>query len=276
MTPKRFDWNLGRYEETAAQLLPAAEILVDEAAPLRGERVVDVGCGTGNAALLAAGRGAHVTGVDPAARLLEVARQRAAAEALNVSFVQGEAAALPLPDKSVDLVLSVFGLIFAPDAFAAAAELARVTDDGSRIFFTAWIPGGAISRANQVVLEAVSRALSEPAALPPFPWHELDCLEQLFAPHGFGVMLKEHEIVFTADSARAHIDKGANHPLVVATRRILEEHGTAEEIYRQILEIFESGNENPSAFRITSRFISAAACRGRSDRNPQESHGIAG
>ena len=68
-TGLRVDWSVGHHEETASQLLPAAELLVEEAAPLAGERVVDVGCGTGNAALLAAARGARVTGVDPALRL---------------------------------------------------------------------------------------------------------------------------------------------------------------------------------------------------------------
>jgi 2-polyprenyl-3-methyl-5-hydroxy-6-metoxy-1,4-benzoquinol methylase len=79
--PRRtMDWSLGHYEHTAAQLMPAARVVVDRAAPAEGERVVDVGCGTGNAALLAAARGARVTGVDPAARLLEVAREQAAAQ----------------------------------------------------------------------------------------------------------------------------------------------------------------------------------------------------
>jgi len=60
------DWSIGNYEHTADQLMPAARLVVDRAAPAPGERVVDVGCGTGNAALLAAARGARVTGVDPA------------------------------------------------------------------------------------------------------------------------------------------------------------------------------------------------------------------
>lgn len=141
LTGLRVDWGVGHYEQTASQLLPAAELLVEQAAPLAGTRVVDVGCGTGNAALLAAARGARVTGVDPALRLLEVARRRAAAAALEVTFLTGEAAALPLPDNSADVVLSVFGVIFAPDPQAAAAELARVTAHDGRILLTAWIPG---------------------------------------------------------------------------------------------------------------------------------------
>ena len=120
MSAPRFDWSVGRYEETAARLLPVAERLVEQAALRAGECVVDVGCGTGNAALLAARRGARVIGVDPARRLLEVARRRAGAEALDISFLEGEAATLPLGDESADVVLSVFAVIFAPDAEAAA------------------------------------------------------------------------------------------------------------------------------------------------------------
>ena len=165
VTARRFDWSVGRYEETALRLLPAAELLVEEADVRGGDRVVDVGCGTGNAALLAAARGARVAGVDPALRLLEVARERAAAETLNVTFLAGEAAALPLADESADVVLSVFGVVFAPDAEEAAGELARVTASHGRILLTAWIPGGAVSRVNQVAQEAVLRALGAPASV---------------------------------------------------------------------------------------------------------------
>src|ERR671930_795218 len=141
------DWGLGRYEDTAARLEPAARVVVERAAPAPGEHVVDVGCGTGNAALLAAERGARVTGVDPAARLLEVARQEAAARRLDATFATGTAAELPLADGVADVALSVFGVIFAPDPRAAATELARVTAPGGRIVVSAWIPSGPIHEA---------------------------------------------------------------------------------------------------------------------------------
>jgi SAM-dependent methyltransferase len=256
------DWSIGHYEETASQLLPAAEVLVEEAAPLRGERVVDVGCGTGNAALLAAARGARVTGVDPALRLLEVARGRAATEALDVTFLAGEAAALPLADKSGDVILSVFGVIFAPDAHAAAAELARVSADEGRILFTAWIPGSAVSQMNRAAQDAVLRALGAPAPSPPFLWHDPSALNELFAPHGFSLTTKEHSLSFTAASPRDFLDREASHPLVVAGRQVLERQGTAEETYTELLALLEAGNEDPSGFRVTSRYITAAASRG--------------
>jgi ubiquinone/menaquinone biosynthesis C-methylase UbiE len=128
------------------------------AAPAEGECVVDVGCGTGNAALLAAARGAGVTGVDPAARLLEVGRAQAAAQGLDVTFALGEAAALPVPDGDAEVVLSAFGVIFAPDAAAAGAEMTRVTAPAGRIVLSAWVPEGAIHEAAHLAQEAVRRA----------------------------------------------------------------------------------------------------------------------
>jgi SAM-dependent methyltransferase len=137
---------------------------------------------------------------------LDVARRRATAAALDVTFLAGEAAALPLPDNSADVLLSVFGVIFAPDPQAAAAELGRVTADDGRILLTAWIPDGAISRVNQVAQQAVLRTLGAPAAPPPFPWHDSDALNQLVAPHGFSLTLTEHSLAFTAASPRHYLD----------------------------------------------------------------------
>lgn len=111
----RADWGVGQYERTAAQLAPTSVVVVERAAPQASERVLDLGCGTGNAALLAAGRGAPVTGVDPAPRLLDVARARAADEGADVTFALGEATAIPMESGSVDVLLSVFGVTFAPD-----------------------------------------------------------------------------------------------------------------------------------------------------------------
>ena len=86
------DWGLGHYEHLAAQLRPAAEIVVDHLAPGPNEVVLDLGCGTGSAAMIAAGRGARVTGVDPAPQLLETARATAAAARLEADFILGNAA----------------------------------------------------------------------------------------------------------------------------------------------------------------------------------------
>ena len=86
-----FDWGIGNYEATALELEPAAQHVVSAVHLAPGEHVLDVACGTGNAALLAARAGAVVTGLDGAQRLIEVARSRAAADGLEASFVVGDA-----------------------------------------------------------------------------------------------------------------------------------------------------------------------------------------
>ena len=92
----------------------------------RGEDVVDVACGTGNAALIAAERGARVVGVDGARRLLEVARERARAQEVVLHFREGDLHALPVDDDAADVVLSVFGVIFAEHPAHALREIARI------------------------------------------------------------------------------------------------------------------------------------------------------
>lgn len=244
------DWGIGTYERTAEALLPAARALVERAAPGPGERVVDVGCGTGSAALLAAERGARVTGVDPAPRLLEVARAAAAERRLDAEFVAGEAAALPLEDGAADTVLSNFGVIFAPDARAAGAELMRVTAPGGRIALTAWLPGGTVAAAVRLARQA-----SGPpgGGRGPFAWHERDALAGLL---GLDVAVTEHRISFTAASPAAYLDgELGNHPIWVAGRERIEP------VRDRILAVLEEGNEDPAAFRVTSRYVIATATR---------------
>ncbi len=258
----RPDWSLGRYEQIAEQLLPAARVAVDRAAPAEGEHVVDVGCGTGNASLLAAARGARVTGVDPAQRLVEVARELARERGLDATFVSGEAAALPLGDGEADLVLSVFGVIFAADAAAGAAELARVAGPAGRIVFTAWIPEGAISELARASRQAVTDALGAPPEPQPFAWHDRDALAGLFGPHGFEVEITEEQLGFTASSPRDYLEvEFREHPLWVAGRAVLEPLGRVDALREQAIGILERANEDPNAFRVTSRYVVATARR---------------
>jgi SAM-dependent methyltransferase len=252
------DWGVGSYERTAAELAPAAQAAIDVAAPREGERVVDVGCGTGNAALLAAERGARVTGVDPAPRLLEVARAEASARGLDVTFLPGDAASLPLPDGSADVVVSVFGAIFAPDAPAAAKEMARVTAPSGRMVLCAWIPGGALSEIMVARRELIAAASHAPPGPLPFAWHEQDALEGLFAPLGFGVELSRRELAFTASSPREFLESELrNHPLWLAARATLEPGGEMDTMRDRALEIYESANEDPDGFRLTSSYVVA-------------------
>ncbi|MGI8413823.1 MAG: class I SAM-dependent methyltransferase [Solirubrobacteraceae bacterium] len=256
------DWGIGRYEDTAARLAPAAEVVVRYAALTGFERVLDVGCGTGNASLRAAERGCQVTGVDPAGRLLEVARERAAQHGLAASFVAGEAANLPVPDASADVVLSVFAVIFAPDVRAAAAEMARVSAPAGRVVLSAWVPDGAMHDCLKVFRQAISAAAGHSAPAASFAWHDHEALAELWRPHGFTLTVDEHLLPFTAASAREYLEADSrHHPQALAGRAALERSGDAEEVLERGVEILDAGNEDPSAFRVTSRYIVATATR---------------
>ena len=112
--------------------------MVGELAPGAGERLLDLACGTGGVALIAARRGAEVTGLDISADQLAKARAAADKAGLSIRFDEGDAQALPYGDAEFDMVASAFGVIFAPDPRRAADELARVCRSGARIAVTAW------------------------------------------------------------------------------------------------------------------------------------------
>ncbi len=257
------DWGAGAYERIAAQLQPAARRLVELAAPSEGEHVVDVGCGTGSAALLAAARGAIVTGVDPAERLLEVARAQAAESDLDARFLAGDAASLPLEDSTAQLVISCFGAIFAPDAQAAALEMARVAGGGgARVALTAWLPEGALAQAARARSQALARA-GAAAGPPPFAWHDREALAALFAPLGFSIVeIKDEALAFTDASPRDFLEgEMRDHPAWIAARATLAPAGELDILREQTLAIFAEANEDAAAFRITSRYVVAIARR---------------
>jgi ubiquinone/menaquinone biosynthesis C-methylase UbiE len=252
------DWDLGHYEHMAAQLRPAAAVVVETLAPRRDEVVIDVGCGTGNATLILAARGASVTGIDPSPRLLEVARTAAAADGLAARFESGVAASLPADDSSADGIVSVFGAIFAPDPTAVAAEFARVLSPGGRIVLSAWLRDGPLAAQATLRRELVAQVRPEGSGGALFAWHDPDALTELFAAYGFEVATREHVIAFTDRSPQTYTDSDlANHPLWVEARAVLESAGAWASVRDQLLELFTVANEDPDAFRITSRYVVA-------------------
>lgn len=137
-------WSAGAFEDVAESIHDVHVALVEALAPKPAEQWLDVGCGAGHLAELAAGGGAKVTGIDLSPRLIEVAKARAEAGGYAIEYRVGDAEALDVGDASFDVVSSSFGMIFAPDHDAAARELARVTFPGGRLGFSAWTPEGSI------------------------------------------------------------------------------------------------------------------------------------
>lgn len=126
-------WATGDFNEIARQNEWMAEMLCRAADPRPGQRVLDVACGSGNAALVAARRYCRVAGIDFVPGLIERARKRAAAAGRDVDFRVGDAQSMPFPDAGFDMALSVYGVQFAPDQEKAAGELLRVCRAGGKI-----------------------------------------------------------------------------------------------------------------------------------------------
>lgn len=171
-------WSSGNYAVVGTTLQIVGERLA-EAADLRwDERVLDVAAGNGNASLAAARRGCVVTSADYVPALLELGRQRAAAEQLDIAFQVADAEALPFADASFDAVLSTFGVMFTPDHARAAGEMLRVCRPGGRIALANWTPDGFIGQMFKVLGKHVPPAAG---LQPPSLWGTRAHLQELFA-----------------------------------------------------------------------------------------------
>jgi ubiquinone/menaquinone biosynthesis C-methylase UbiE len=143
-------WSAGAFEDVAESIHDMHVALVEALGPQPGERWLDVGCGAGNLAELAAGAGARVSGIDLSPRLIGVAKERAEAGGYDIDYRVGDAEQLDVEDASFDKVVSSVAMIFAPDHAAAARELARVTRPGGRLAFSAWTPEGTVGEMFRV------------------------------------------------------------------------------------------------------------------------------
>ncbi|HUK32588.1 MAG TPA: class I SAM-dependent methyltransferase [Vicinamibacterales bacterium] len=144
-------WASGDFAVIGTTLQIVGELLCEGVDLRAAERVLDVAAGNGNATLAAAHRFAVVTSTDYVPALLERGRQRADAERLDVTFEVADAEALPYPNASFDVVLSTFGVMFAPDHEQTARELMRVCRPGGRIGLANWTPGGFLGQLFRVV-----------------------------------------------------------------------------------------------------------------------------
>ena len=148
-------WMAGDFSQIAHFTAPEAENFVARLGIPAGAKVLDVACGSGNTAVPAAKSGAAVTGVDIATNLLEKARERAAREEVNVEFKEGDAEDLPFPDSSFDVVLTMFGAMFAPRPEKVASELMRVCKPGGLIAMANWTPQGFVGKSFQLTAKMV-------------------------------------------------------------------------------------------------------------------------
>ncbi len=170
-------WGSGPYERISEHLAIAHDHLLAEVEPRTGERWLDVAAGTGEIAVRAAAADANVTGQDLAPELIETARRRAAEAGVEARFDVGDAERLPYADASFDIVSSSFGVMFAPDHGAAAAELARVCRPGGRLALLNWHPSRGVAEFFKVMAAYMP---PRPEGIgDPFAWGDRDHLGSL-------------------------------------------------------------------------------------------------
>jgi SAM-dependent methyltransferase len=191
-------WASGDYAVVGTTLQIVGEQLT-EAADLRAdERVLDVAAGNGNATLAAARRYAQVTSTDYVDALLEKGRQRAAAEGLAVHFEVADAEALPFEAGAFDVVISTFGVMFAPDQATAAREMLRVVRPGGRIALANWTPEGFIGQ----LFKTLGGHLPPPAGLrSPALWGSEAHITALFGPSARDLRIERKHFNFRYRSA---------------------------------------------------------------------------
>ena len=149
-------WTAGDYDRFSRYLEGGARDFYERLPVAPGAMLLDVGCGSGQLALIAAKDGLEVTGVDIAPNWVERARARAQAEGLRVRFDQGDAEALPYADKSFDLVVSILGAMFAPRPDLVAQELLRVCVPGGTVAMANWTPQGFVGRMFKIVAKFIA------------------------------------------------------------------------------------------------------------------------
>ncbi len=246
----RATWAAGDYHAIAERQLWEVGPRIVEAVDVHpGEDVLDVACGTGNAALRAAQAGARVVGVDLTPELFAAGRRLAAEAAVAIDWVQSDAEELPFGDESFDVVVSTFGCMFAPRHEVTAHELVRVLRPGGRLGITSWTPEGGMG----VFFRTVGAYLPPPSALaePPGLWGSEAHVESLFV--GTGIELEfERDVVasapFESTDAALEFLTAKFGPMMMA-RQLAEASGRWPELRAELETLYE--RDEPLEYLVT-------------------------
>jgi ubiquinone/menaquinone biosynthesis C-methylase UbiE len=201
-TKLKATWMAGDYSQVATHLMPEAEAFIGRLGLAVGDRVLDVACGTGNLALVAARTGAIVTGVDIAPNLLEQARARAAEAGLAIQFDEGDAEQLPYADAQFDTVVTMFGAMFAPRPERAAAELLRVCRPGGRIAMANWTAEGFVGDFFRVIARHVPPPPNVPS---PLLWGKEEVVRERLGSEVTALQLTRRMLTFRFPFAAAEV-----------------------------------------------------------------------
>jgi len=196
-------WSTGDFALIGWNTVFPGELLCEAVGLRAGQTVLDVATGSGNTALSAARRNCEAVGIDYVPALVERARERAAAERLPARFEVGDCEAIPFPDGSFDVVLSVYGSIFAPRQEVAAQELLRVCRSGGRIGMANWTPDGFWGQT----FGLQARYVPPPSGLRPAPeWGTEQRLRELFSDRIASMRIERRSALFRFRSPQHWID----------------------------------------------------------------------
>ena len=270
MNPNKALWEKGDFTRIAATMRESGEALVNSFGITKGHRVLDLGCGDGTTALPAAALGADVLGVDIAENLVEAGNRRARERGLfNCTFQEGDATDLQhLEDRGFDLVVSIFGAMFAPKPFDVAKEMVRVTRPGGRIIMGNWIPNDPTLVAQILKVCAAYTPPPPEGFVSPMTWGVEDEVIERFTAAG----VPKDNIAFARDTFTFNYP-GAPSGLVGDFRTYYgptmnafaaaEEGGRAAELQAELEALFDSQNtsQSPDATRIRSTFLRVTVVR---------------
>jgi len=248
-------WSSGDFPSAAQQIAEVGETTVDRAGIGSDDAVLDVACGAGNATIPAAKSAARTVGLDITPELIEAGKKFAAHAGVEIDWVEGDAQDLPFDDASFDVVLSVFGCMFAPDHAKAAAELARVLKPGGRMVVAAWRPEGNIAR----MFGTIAQHMPPPPEgfQPPPLWGSEEHVREIFDGTGVELEFEPTTVDFTADSADeffAEFERDL--PPIVMARKGLEPQGKWEPLRSDLRQMYDETNEaGDGSFRAPQEYV---------------------
>lgn len=264
MNPNQALWEKGDFTRIAETMRESGEALIQRIGITKGLKVLDLGCGDGTTALPAAKLGAEVLGVDIARNLVEAGNKRAREHGLtNCTFQEGDASHLhQLPDQTFDLVVSIFGAMFAPNPFAVAKEKVRVTRPGGRIVMGNWIPNDPTLVAQILKISSSYTPPPPEGFISPMTWGIESLVIERFT--GAGVPAEKISCVrdrFTFNypgtpSAFVEVFRKYYGPTMNAFEAA-EKNGRAADLQRELEDLFNSQNKSPrkDATSIPATFL---------------------
>ncbi|CCH03042.1 Methyltransferase type 11 [Fibrella aestuarina BUZ 2] len=251
MNPNKALWEKGDFTRIAETMRESGEALVGKLGITKDFTILDLGCGDGTTAIPAAQLGATVLGVDIARNLVDAGNRRAEAAGLaNCRFQEGDAIDLSgLNDQSSDLVISIFGAMFAPDPFAVAREMVRVTRPGGRIVMGNWIPGDPTVVAQTLKISFAYTPPPPEGFISPMLWGSEEHVVERFGAAGIAreqITFERDTFTFNAPYPPAefvNVFKKFYGPTMNAFEAA-EKNGRAAELQHELTVLFNSLNKS--------------------------------